>query len=703
MKTNPTRREPAGFASYAMVVATAAVLTFMMIFAYKRALQSQSAQASVQLRMDYSEKEDVVLRSIVAITPNRAMRAMQNGSAAAGTARDSLRWQNIFSDAIVQANAGTSVSSQGRATFGQTNSISSNTGDSGLATTNLIFTNVHAAANTVYATPGVNRNLGTGYPEALVSTDTTVNTNDLTYPIIANAKNYTGLAQGAYKTLKYPAINFGYAKPGDNFLAKRNWWAFSMDMADHDDAVTGAVLSRRQFVLSIYEVPSQLAISASSFVNLGKYTGEADWKNVNITGNVFADKAVVEAGVTIPGLSTRSGMSINKNATIGGQNFSGDPFAPGVREQYEVDNAGYFPVSMPSESGRAAFIPINRGADFFDRFSDTNAVETNMLSTTSWNDYSSGAMQCAMRLDITKVNAGSPTEFRFSYFKGGVRKEMTMAPIQGASTTLPDGFIQVAVENGSYTFSEPVDVAYGLNGGFYFKSAIMDTVKFDNATFGDPLVGTVKAGYYRPRAPFTTVVGPLGRTCVTVYPERLPKFLTSLGADALTKNNSLVVNSDYKANIAVKKPSFPAATTDLGVILTECANLSAFTKGFSVVTNHRLYIGSDFNTTSITPPAGYTGALPYYPPCSLFAMEKRFGSEVNPYTVGVMGQIGSLADNKGSTTPARPLDSRDINNNLIAGSNTNINLKPMVDPADLPPITMMNWLVLIEERRKEFW
>jgi hypothetical protein len=33
----------------------------------------------------------------------------------------------------------------------------------------------------------------------------------------------------------------------------------------------------------------------------------------------------------------------------------------------------------------------------------------------------------------------------------------------------------------------------------------------------------------------------------------------------------------------------------------------------------------------------------------------------------------------------------------------NVNLKPITHPAELPPITMMNWLIVIEERHKEFY
>ncbi len=61
----------------------------------------------------------------------------------------------------------------------------------------------------------------------------------------------------------------------------------------------------------------------------------------------------------------------------------------------------------------------------------------------------------------------------------------------------PEGYTWCAHERQSYTFNELVDVAYGSNGKFNFKYNVTGTVSFNNATFGDPISGTVKAGYYR--------------------------------------------------------------------------------------------------------------------------------------------------------------------------------------------------------------
>ena len=132
-------------------------------------------------------------------------------------------------------------------------------------------------------------------------------------------------------------------------------------------------------------------------------SGEA-WQNVTIDGGVFAGKAAVEGDTALPALASRRGMTLSGQMPRSvGRASPNNPFTPGVREAYQFTQGEFFPVSLASESGRVAFVPINRGADFFDRFS--HATESNILSPTTWNNYSIGALQCAMRLDITQVRA----------------------------------------------------------------------------------------------------------------------------------------------------------------------------------------------------------------------------------------------------------------------------------------------------------
>jgi hypothetical protein len=49
------------------------------------------------------------------------------------------------------------------------------------------------------------------------------------------------------------------------------------------------------------------------------------------------------------------------------------------------------------------------------------------------------------------------------------------------------------------------------------------------------------------------------------------------------------------------------------------------------------------------------------------------------------------------------LDSKALSGSAIAANRISVNLSQIRHPAELPPITMMNWLVLLEERRKEFY
>ena len=49
------------------------------------------------------------------------------------------------------------------------------------------------------------------------------------------------------------------------------------------------------------------------------------------------------------------------------------------------------------------------------------------------------------------------------------------------------------------------------------------------------------------------------------------------------------------------------------------------------------------------------------------------------------------------------LDMVDASEADMAHDKVEVNLAPILHPAALPPITMMNWLVVVEERRAEFY
>lgn len=720
MKTSRrSRKLLPGYVSFVIVLSAGLMLTLMTVSAYRNASTSAVIQSETQIRVDYADKEDAVLRAVVNLVPNRAIRAMQHNSNASGIERDKLRWQNIFSDALDQANARTSISATIKGQVGGPNAIVGNVGDSALGSLNVVFDAIEP--ETGYISTGLNRSLGAGYPVPLETINSTMATRDKTYPIITSAKVYGNLAASGVdlpvaqysqvNVIPYPDIRFGYSAPGQPFVAKRNWWAFSMEIGDHDDLVgssTRGSEGERDFIVSLYEIPSQLAISAEAFTKLGTHADGTPWQHTSIEGGVFATRAQVESGMHIDRLSARRGLTLGGDVTVGENQLGGNPFTPGVREQFEVTNGTFMPVTMASESGRATFVPINRGHDYFNRFA--HAAESNVLSATTWNNYSVGALQCAMRLDVTAVRSSTdptPSALRFQYFKGGARQILDIPLNPAVVTGLPPGYTEVAIENGSYTFGHLVDVAYGAPGGWAFRTGVIGPITFNNATFGDPLVGTQKRGYYRATFPFEIKLLHGTKPSIAVYPERFPAFLAALGADSPAVNHSLVVNVDYTTsgiNDPNFKPKIPCTDADYGLLLTECDDLTAFTKGFSLVTNLRLYIGDDFNVVATTPPLGSGLPSPYYPPTSLFAPEKRYGTDFDPFKVQIAGQIGHLKGDDGTTNnPVHLLDLKMGSENTAAAGNIDVNLRPITHPAELPPVTMMNWLVMVEERRKIFY
>ncbi|MES2996142.1 MAG: hypothetical protein V4733_04955 [Verrucomicrobiota bacterium] len=736
----PVVRKSRGFVSYLLVLSVAALLTLLMLSAYRRAISSQEISGTVQLRNDYFEKEDTVLRAILAITPNRAIRAMQNDSNASSETRDPLSWAAIFQDALNAGNARTSISPDVVSALSITTHRRANTGDATLGDVAGVFG--ASAGEPGSVSSGLTRSLGAQYPAPLVSSVSSTCDRDAIYPIISNDKLHGAISQSGvmlpvatypqFNLIPYPQINFGYATPGDPFVAKRNWWSFTMDLAAHDAGLTEIGHRKREFVLSIYEIPSQLAISAASFLSLGEFsTGEAwDPANVSIEGGVFASKADVVSGTNLPAIASRRGLTIGSNASIGGTEFTSNPFTPGIRENHQITEGTFFPVSLTSESGRVAFIPINRNEVFFDRYDTRTADDSNTVSNTTWNDYSIGARQTAMRLDVTKGTSPEemPTELRFSYKRDGISVTDTIPLTGGPTNVLPPGYTYVCAENQSHNFGTAlVDVAYGGTGrarvstnpdvyqddvtNYAFLQNVTGTITYDNATFGDPLVGVVKSGYYRPAYPWQIKALPSGQLCIAFYPERLPDYLNAINADDVSVNHSISINVDYTptGSIELTRPvpdvNDPNYNLDThyGVILQECADLSPFTKGFSLVTNLRLYIGDNFNITEGTPPAGYVPepGEPYFPACSIFSPEKRYGVEIDPGSVTLTGQVGSLAE-ENAATALSPLDSKTLSGDLIDSAHVRANLKPIRHPADLPPVMMMNWLVVIEELRPEF-
>ena len=89
---------------------------------------------------------------------------------------------------------------------------------------------------------------------------------------------------------------------------------------------------------------------------------------------------------------------------------------------------------------------------------------------------------------------------------------------------------------------------------------------------------------------------------------------------------------------------------------------------------------------------------------SLFAPELRWGTDMDPPQIAITeGQFGHLKGDSEGSDPVHLLDVKFGSETKAPPSKIRANLQQINHPAKLPPITMMNWLVVIEQRRKMFY
>ena len=75
------RTRERGYAAIPMVIFVTSLVLVGLIAIYRETIRSQEVAAKSQVQVDYIQKEDALLRALVAIVPNRAIGAMQPGEA----------------------------------------------------------------------------------------------------------------------------------------------------------------------------------------------------------------------------------------------------------------------------------------------------------------------------------------------------------------------------------------------------------------------------------------------------------------------------------------------------------------------------------------------------------------------------------------------------------------------------------------------
>ncbi|MBK8098740.1 MAG: DUF1553 domain-containing protein [Planctomycetes bacterium] len=103
-------------------------------------------------------------------------------------------------------------------------------------------------------------------------------------------------------------------------------------------------------------------------------------------------------------------------------------------------------------------------------------------------------MAVKVETDTLKGTTRTAAPFRLGHFgKAAAGGALRTANAVGG----PLGYTKCADEGGTFVLDGACDVAYGANGQFRHLLAQTGTIKFDNATFGDPVPGVRKAGYVK--------------------------------------------------------------------------------------------------------------------------------------------------------------------------------------------------------------
>jgi hypothetical protein len=129
----------------------------------------------------------------------------------------------------------------------------------------------------------------------------------------------------------------------------------------------------------------------------------------------------------------------------------------------------------------------------------------------------------------------------------------------------------------------------------------------------------------------------------------------------------------------------------LGIAITGCSDLSAFTNGLSIVTKHRLYLIGDYNQV----PIPSTGTLPS---TSIYAPDVRYGISGAAPQLTITGRVSVGVVTPGGT-PVNPLSFNNGANAPISPANNTFILSEATTPSMIPPITRLNLLFTIEKER----
>jgi hypothetical protein len=645
-------RKPAGFASLPMVSFISLILFSGILMVMREGAQRRQSAAMSQLRIDRHQREEGLMRALLALLPARISQAMQQNYAS----DPQLRWSGIFVEAAGRALVAQSLlttdslAQMGVSGAGARSGNSADIAAASSADAASWITDLEGNAGRV--TPGLPAFQGTLEAAGLLSqlppllaADTSglpsnVAELDALMPVLGSAKLYQndpalGLNQRTYGVQPYPRIRLNYTTPGAPFVAKHNWWVFRIRPPGTPASAA------RHYLLSLYEVPAQQPIESSGAATIGMFTNGESWNSdrVRIEGSITAENLEVSSLNGASSLMGRQGVNLLTSQTFGSTTVGADFDDTSVRYalQAAARNAA-LPVAVAANQARSAFYPVGSAATFMRRSSG---------EPTLWDRYSRGAQRCRtvvriLEMDDYDIQLPNRVEVLFYSDTGTLVSKLELATADSVTSLVAGTW---------------------LGGSTPFEREVLP---------GNP-----------------AIEGSITRHALRLHLNRLRSWASSLGlagVDASTADSlSIELDAPSLAN-KIRPEDDPAR---MCLLLRDGSDLSQFTQGLSIIAPLRVHIGGDINT------AARTGDTTSYPPLSLFVSELRYGTiqgEQKP--VVHEGQINAMTAAADGTW--HPLDLRSGDDSVHTDT-MEVTLKPIRDPADLAPIHPMNWLLVIEQ------
>jgi hypothetical protein len=459
-------------------------------------------------------------------------------------------------------------------------------------------------------------------------------------------------ASNRWGQIIYPNVRFGYKQPGNVFIARRVWWRIpvvyqtTQQTLEDQTGIFRYPSVPANYVLSAYEIPSQLPISGNANLQIGLNTDNSAWGSaIQVTGSIYGSQIQLSPGMYNGGVSSRQQVNVVSSATVGGVLYSNSAFDNvGTREQMALTQTpgAAAPVSVAGNDGKVLLVPVMPGNQFY----------MSVATPTHWDLYARPYYRCRIRVIVS-----------------GTTPTIIYSPSQTPQTNTAAGAITVNIYVQS-DISSPSPLPDQILG--FPDSATTTYGPYSQLSNGDT------AGNLPSYLNYTsTGTGDRNLLVVDVY-----NMVLALGTGSPPQLYSIYIGSN-----PTTEPASPSTSSDPGIAVTDTHDLSSFTSGLSIVSNQTLYLIDSFNQGATKPPT------------SIYAPQVRYGmSGGSIASVSLTGQIS--VDPTSSATPAvNPLSLVNGANTPIPTTSISANFTEITDPTKIPPIPRMSLMFTIEKER----